>query len=784
MQQWSHLLASLQQDVIGQYQGISQELVQAVYSLQLQVVRIFGINLNPSTAANNSDWGAGQDHASGSGSGSGAATAAHEHLHPRLDASADVSGSGSASGSGPYSGSATVTGKVWLDNNGDGSIDNNEMDYAGDTVYLYVSTNGGSTWSLKSSTTTSNATQGYNYSLPVAYGYPWPSSYQYKIQVVFPSGFEATIPGASEIDAQGYSQVFSLSPGGTVYITGGLASMTVNTTADDVDASGVVAPIQNQITLRDAIQTGNNGGGILGLTNITFAGNGASGSIGLKKALDPIKRSYNISGPGSSTLTVNGNNTAGTIFTVNAGVTSTISGLTITDGSGANGGGIYNKGTLTLSGDDIIDNQLSDAGGGGGIYNSSGAQLTLQTVVVSDNSAGSGGGLYNAGTVSISGGSIFQSNTSSGEGGGIYNKGGKITATGNTQITGNTDNSVGGGGVTNIGGSFVMSGGSISNNKAPGGAGGGAYNSGTMTLSGVTVEGNRAATIGGGIYMPVGKLTLTKTVTVGFDLAGQANKASSGGGLFIGGGTAIVSGAIEGNTATGIGGPGQFGGGGGIYISGGQLTLKTPVAVKDNTSMLNGGGIYVNGGTVKATSASMSFNQADNNGGGIFVGAGSLTLKGRFEVAENETPHGSGAGMFIQGGQVTLSGAGVAIGRGTNMQMDWIENNNAGLSGGGIYNWAGSLTIQKNVQLYENNADKGGGMYLGLGSTTTIAGGGIACTIMRNTIAGQGGLVVATKGQGVYRQVVGGQAAGLNNWNPGKTVDDEDDPGHTYVTGT
>ena len=138
-----------------------------------------------------------------------------------------------------------------------------------------------------------------------------------------------------------------------MYITAGLASMTVNTTADDINANGVVTPIQNQITLRDAMQTGDNGGGILGLTQVNFTGDGADGPISLQQALPDITRSYNILGPTTSTVTVQGGgaNNPFRIFNIDKDITSKISNLSVTDGyvSGANGGGIYNAGTLTLT---------------------------------------------------------------------------------------------------------------------------------------------------------------------------------------------------------------------------------------------------------------------------------------------------------------------------------------------------------------------------------------------------------------------------------------------------
>src|SRR6516225_10647594 len=57
-----------------------------------------------------------------------------------------------------------------------------------------------------------------------------------------------------------------------------------------------------------------------------------------------------ITGPGANLLSVSGNNT-NRVFLVDANVTATISGLTISGGSSGNdsGGGVQNKGTLNLA---------------------------------------------------------------------------------------------------------------------------------------------------------------------------------------------------------------------------------------------------------------------------------------------------------------------------------------------------------------------------------------------------------------------------------------------------
>ncbi len=113
-----------------------------------------------------------------------------------------------------------------------------------------------------------------------------------------------------------------------------------------------------------------------------------------------VGNSVAISGPGADQLSVNGN-AASLVFYINSGLTVTISGLTITNGSADNGSGIYNDhSNLTVSSSTVSDNSASY---GGGIFNDGGfdglsfASLTINNSTVSGNSATSGGGIYNSG---------------------------------------------------------------------------------------------------------------------------------------------------------------------------------------------------------------------------------------------------------------------------------------------------------------------------------------------------------------------------------------------------
>ena len=147
--------------------------------------------------------------------------------------------------------------------------------------------------------------------------------------------------------------------------------------------------------------------------------------------------------PGVTDPTLDGTN-SGTVLTINSGVYVDLSGITITGGNTASGGGIFNSGTVT-----VTDSTISG--------NTAFAQ---------------GGGINNTGTVTVTG-STISGNTAttanSGFGGGIFNVGGTVTVTDST-ISGNT--------------AF---------------AGSGIYNDGTVTVTDSTISGNTAS-FGGDIY--------------------------------------------------------------------------------------------------------------------------------------------------------------------------------------------------------------------------------------------------------------------------------------------
>ena len=201
-----------------------------------------------------------------------------------------------------------------------------------------------------------------------------------------------------------------------------------------------------------------------------------TGSITLTTGELLVDKQCYPSGPGASTLAVDGNQ-GGSVFHVSGGVTAAIACLTITRGDGDIG-----------------------VGGGGGIYNDH-ATLAVDSCTVSGNRArAAAGGVFNDGfngsaTLTVSN-STFSGNWAAapygaGNGGAIYNGSATLTVT-NSTFSGNFANLAGPSG-----------GGAIFND--------GDFGSATLTLNNSTFSGNSAYQ-GGAIYNRSATVTIRDTI--------------------------------------------------------------------------------------------------------------------------------------------------------------------------------------------------------------------------------------------------------------------------------
>ncbi len=274
-----------------------------------------------------------------------------------------------------------------------------------------------------------------------------------------------------------------------------------------------------------------------------------------------VSASVTIEGPSANLLTVNGNN-ASRIFTILQAPTVVIKNMTLTNGNATSaildrvGGAISNQGTLTLDGVVVTGNGASASGGG--LYNGSGASITVNGCTVSNNisnsansqnlNSGNGGGIYSAGTsLTISDSSITGNTAQALNFGGGINSDGTITIT-DTSMDGNS--SVGGGGIFIR--SFAtasISRSTISGNMAPGGGGGGIStdtNLSGLTITNSTINGN-SATNGGGINRATGATPSITASTI------SGNTATGNGGGMTSTAANINNTIIANNTAGGSG---------------------------------------------------------------------------------------------------------------------------------------------------------------------------------------------------------------------------------------
>ena len=271
-----------------------------------------------------------------------------------------------------------------------------------------------------------------------------------------------------------------------------------------------------------------------------------------------------------------------------------------------------------------------------------------------------------------------------------------------------------GGGCTNT---VTLTGLIIHNGSVTGSAGGGGIrNEGTVTIQSCIVGGSIAgntAYIGGGIYNTDGVLTVD-------DSRVEYNTASYGGGVYSTGAAAEAT--FNNNTIVSINQASSNGGG--LVNHTGTMTLIT-CHVNDNQATWNGGGIHNWMGELDIQNGSIigenGLGNEANQGGGVYNGeGGNVTVDGSIINYNNAT--GNGGGIYNTGATSTLTiQNGSAIGglNGGNRTSPLYY-----LDGGGIYNNAGTITVDGSIIRNNYSTGNGGGIYnTGATATLTIQNG-------------------------------------------------------------
>jgi hypothetical protein len=234
-------------------------------------------------------------------------------------------------------------------------------------------------------------------------------------------------------------------------------------------------------------------------------------------------------------------------------------GLAFGSGNAANGGAIFNQGTLVFGG---VTVQGNIAQGSDGINSHAGNDA-------------SGGGVWSCGALTAQSGTLVQNNQAIG-GAGASNSKNLLTSVGGNAF---------GGGIFVAGGTATLTGVVVDNNLAQGGKGGSRFNG----FDGYNYS-NGGSAFGGGISVAAGTVSLSSSTmdnnsaTGGYGYNNLQFAEAFGGGLYVVGGTVtLCSDTVQSNSA--IADPTfstSDGRGGGIYIASGA-TVYIDQATVTNT---------------------------------------------------------------------------------------------------------------------------------------------------------------------------------------------------------
>ena len=357
----------------------------------------------------------------------------------------------------------------------------------------------------------------------------------------------------------------------------------VDTSADSEDKSpgdGACADAGGKCSLRAAVMESN---ALVGAHTIILPAETYSMTIapvvdddaGKTGDLD-ITGDLTITGDGAEDTVIDGSAMGDRLFDIQAGELVTISGVTVQKGLAFDGGGIRNKGTLSLSDCTVGPNK---ANSGAGIFNGTNATLRINNCLVGGNSAtGSGGGINNSGELYVENSRVRENGASYGGGIGNYEGSAHIT---NSFISENSATT--GGGIENDEGLTTLKDSTVNDNRADEGAGINTDDLASFSMQRSTVTNNTSYASGAGIKIGDGQAAVTNSTISG------NNACDDGGGIYIdqAGELEIYNSTITDNSANfaaRLGSCKNFGGnpsaeGGGIKEIEGEVDLYNTILV-------------------------------------------------------------------------------------------------------------------------------------------------------------------------------------------------------------
>lgn len=635
-----------------------------------------------------------------------------------------------------------ISGKLWLDKNGDGIRDVGETDIAGYPVTLYaeddLNTEVQTTLTRTDGTyrfegmepgsyvvkVSSDTIGGTEYLLPLtiendnkfAMDEEAAASWTDPLEIAedtavtgidagmrLPEGIkpfsEVTVYDFSSIQMLiNYNQVQS---GDTIVIADGAnivftSSLTINKNLTFKASDSGTVTFTSKSQRHFIIPSGSNAE--LTFENVILDGGGTGGGIEVKTGASFTLKDANI----QKCTAENG----GAVYALDSSrvtiADSTISGNTATKGKG---GGVCGKSSqITISGSTIYGNKAegTTTAYGGGLYaeNDSVVKIQNDSAVFENTSRNYGGGLsiYNGGSLTVEGSNINNNKANgdpNGGGGGIFVDDSVAVVRDGSMISENASAYCGGGVYVyaSVSGSssLTVQGSTISENNG-GSLGGGimAYREGAqIVVDNSTISGNRAAYNGGGLCTPEGS-----TVTIKGSSVVSDNRADRGGGMY-----ANIKSVIKVNSNSNIMNNAASSYGGGIYAGGTSKVTVDSSAISGNSSVITGGGIYFSGSSVTVNSSMISDNKAAEYGGGIYSIGGTLTVSGGSKISVNKA-NNSGGGVHVTSNTVFIMEGG-----------EFTGNIASGGNGGGIFADSSTVTI-KNGKISDNTAvNNGGGIY-------------------------------------------------------------------------
>jgi hypothetical protein len=342
---------------------------------------------------------------------------------------------------------------------------------------------------------------------------------------------------------------------------------------------------------------------------------------------------------------------------VQAAIDAAVPGSIITVCQGAYTGNLVIDKPITLLGagaDEVILEGEGGATGGSVVTVLKSITATIRGVritggfgtFVEDRERLEGGGVFNQGILTLI--DVEVTGNQAELGGGILNDSSSdlildhTVVTNNLGVSANPQLATVGGGMLNLFGADlkIMNGSVISGNRAE--TSGGFHNNGTLELIDSIVRGNTADGNGGGFINDAGGFLTANNSLIQFNQSGR----NGAGGLISNGLVVLENGTVISRNSAGANA-------GGIFMQTVGRLESTASAIRDNDAREDGGGIFSNGGTVTLMQTAVTGNEATGNGGGVHnQNTGTLTLEAT--IISDNTAGDTGGGIFNDDGTVTL----------------------------------------------------------------------------------------------------------------------------------